>query len=76
MLLGARDTLHALQSALILIGGEESLFHKQLKLFMAEVQLPVPNVRPILLADPKVATDDDDNEGTVGENQLSPQYYV
>ncbi|KAL3293843.1 AflYd/sugR/sugar regulator [Colletotrichum asianum] len=76
MLIGARDTLHALQSALILIGGKESLFHKKLQLFMAEVQLPVPNVRPIGLAEPEAPTDDDENGRTVGENQLFPQYYI
>lgn len=76
MLLGARDTLHALQSALILIGGEESLFHKKLQLFMAEVQLPVPGVRPLGLAPPEAASDDDENEVTAGENQSFPEYYV
>ncbi|TDZ13645.1 putative sucrose utilization protein SUC1 [Colletotrichum orbiculare MAFF 240422] len=48
MLLGARDTLHALQNTLLLIGGQESFFYQKLQLFMAEVQLPVPDVRALL----------------------------
>ncbi|KAI3545923.1 AflYd/sugR/sugar regulator [Colletotrichum abscissum] len=47
MLLGARDVLHSLQKALLLIGGPESLFHKKLMLVMAESQLPVPNVKTL-----------------------------
>ncbi|WQF84624.1 hypothetical protein CDEST_09638 [Colletotrichum destructivum] len=47
MLLGARDTLHALESALVLVGGKESMFYKKLQLCMAEVRLPVTDVRAL-----------------------------
>ncbi|TQN65549.1 hypothetical protein CSHISOI_09945 [Colletotrichum shisoi] len=47
MLLGARDTLHALENALVLVGGEGSLFYKKLQLCMAEVRLPVTDVRTL-----------------------------
>ncbi|KAK6213693.1 AflYd/sugR/sugar regulator [Colletotrichum tabaci] len=47
MLLGARDTLHALEDALVLVGGKGSLFYKKLQLCMAEVRLPVTDVRAL-----------------------------
>ncbi|KAI3571810.1 AflYd/sugR/sugar regulator [Fusarium oxysporum f. sp. albedinis] len=47
MLLGARDTLHALEHSLLLIGGDQSLLYKKLQLFMAQAHLPVPNVRSL-----------------------------
>lgn len=47
MLFGARDTLYALESSLLLIGGDEGLLYKKLQLFMAQAQLPVPNVREL-----------------------------
>ncbi|KZL65322.1 AflYd/sugR/sugar regulator [Colletotrichum tofieldiae] len=47
MLLGARDTLHALENALVLVGGQGSFFYEKLQLFMAEVQLPVANIRTL-----------------------------
>ncbi|GJC99323.1 aflYd/sugR/sugar regulator [Colletotrichum higginsianum] len=47
MLLGSRDTLHALENALVLVGGKGSLFYKKLQLCMAEVRLPVADVRAL-----------------------------
>ncbi|KAJ4256032.1 hypothetical protein NW762_009106 [Fusarium torreyae] len=47
MLLGARDTLHALENSLLLIGGDEGLLYKKLQLFMAQAKLPIPNVRTL-----------------------------